>query len=121
MKPAPVPPYTAARKSSSLHKGVLCKTAAKAEEDEEMMIKFMSENPRFGNVQSEEKEYFSGSIVEGISEERVKVENGPCGLQKSSSYNEERLVFSFFICFFFFHLYNKIQMLAIFLFKSYLI
>ncbi|XP_058096730.1 protein SOSEKI 2 [Magnolia sinica] len=75
----------AARKSSSLHKGVLCKTATKlmmAEEDE---INYMSENPRFGNLQSEEKEYFSGSIVESMTTEKDE----PV-LKKSSSYNEER-------------------------------
>ncbi|KAF7135309.1 hypothetical protein RHSIM_Rhsim08G0009300 [Rhododendron simsii] len=81
----PPPSCTAARKStgSNLHKGVLCKTAAKAEEEAEM-ISCMSENPRFGNLQAEEKEYFSGSIVE----ERVQVE--PVGLKRSNSYNEER-------------------------------
>lgn len=82
------PSCTAARKStgSNLHKGVLCKTAAKAEEEAEM-ISCMSENPRFGNLQAEEKEYFSGSIVE----ERVQVDQ-PTGLKRSNSYNEERLV-----------------------------
>ncbi|RWR93021.1 protein UPSTREAM OF FLC-like protein [Cinnamomum micranthum f. kanehirae] len=74
------------RKSSSLHKGVLCKTAAKSmNEDDE--INYMSENPRFGNPQSEEKEYFSGSIVESMTENRVSAEPA---LKKSSSYNEER-------------------------------
>ncbi|CAK9166980.1 unnamed protein product [Ilex paraguariensis] len=86
----PTPRCTVARKSSSssLHKGVLCKTAAAkvvlGEEDE---INCMSENPRFGNLQSEEKEYFSGSIVESMTQEKVHVEPG---LKKSSSYNEER-------------------------------
>lgn len=92
MKTVPVvsqqrpPSCTAARKStgSNLHKGVLCKTAAKAEEEAEM-ISCMSENPRFGNLQAEEKEYFSGSIVE----ERVQVDQ-PTGLKRSNSYNEER-------------------------------
>ncbi|KAL5982127.1 hypothetical protein ACLOJK_016196 [Asimina triloba] len=77
------------RKSRSLHKGVLCKTAAAgkpmmAEEDE---INYMSENPRFGNLQSEDKEFFSGSIVESMTQSRVAEE--PV-LKKSSSYNEER-------------------------------
>lgn len=86
------PPCMAARKStgSNLHKGVLCKTAAKAAEDEEAeMISCMSENPRFGNLQAEEKEYFSGSIVEAMGDERVQVE--PTRLKRSNSYNEERL------------------------------
>ncbi|XP_042475280.1 protein SOSEKI 2 [Macadamia integrifolia] len=81
---------TNVRKSSSiLHRGVLCKSAAsKIMEEEEMEIKFMSENPRFGNPQSEEKEYFSGSIVESMTEDRVlPVEPA---LKKSSSYNQER-------------------------------
>ncbi|PSS36705.1 Protein UPSTREAM OF FLC like [Actinidia chinensis var. chinensis] len=80
------PPCTAARRSgTSLHKGVLCKTAAAAEEVE--MIGCMSENPRFGNLQGEEREYFSGSIVEAMGEERERV--GP-RLKRSSSFNEER-------------------------------
>lgn len=97
MKTVPVvrqqPPCTAARKSttgSSLHKGVLCKTAAAAAEEEEEeedadMISCMSENPRFGNLQAEEKEYFSGSIVE----ERIR-QVEPIGLKRSNSYTEER-------------------------------
>ncbi|XP_010519720.1 PREDICTED: protein UPSTREAM OF FLC-like [Tarenaya hassleriana] len=51
------------------------------------MIKIMSENPRFGNSQAEEKEHFSGSIVETVSKERVTAE--PV-LRKSNSFNEER-------------------------------
>ncbi|KAI3824457.1 hypothetical protein L1987_05917 [Smallanthus sonchifolius] len=77
----------AARKScsssSSLHKGVLCKQAVAAVEDE---ICCMSENPRFGKMQGEEREYFSGSIVETMTEDRVQVE--PM-LNKSSSYTEQ--------------------------------
>ncbi|KAI6699614.1 hypothetical protein NL676_013938 [Syzygium grande] len=70
-----------------LHRGVLRKSAAKAAADDEAaMIRCMSENPRFGNVQSEEKEYFSGSIVESMSEDRV----GAGRLKKSNSFNEER-------------------------------
>ncbi|KAA8530887.1 hypothetical protein F0562_005489 [Nyssa sinensis] len=91
-KGAPVvkqqPPITVGRKSSSLHKGVLCKTAvAKVVVEEDDEISCMSENPRFGNLQSEEKEFFSGSIVESMTEERGKVEPT---LKKSSSFNEER-------------------------------
>ncbi|GFY94052.1 UPSTREAM OF FLC protein [Actinidia rufa] len=83
------PPSTAARKSgASLHKGVLCKTAATAVTAEEVgMIGCMSENPRFGNLQGEEREYFSGSIVEAMGEEGKRV--GP-RLKRSSSFNEER-------------------------------
>ncbi|KAF6154082.1 hypothetical protein GIB67_031343 [Kingdonia uniflora] len=78
--------YTIARKSvNSLHREILRKTTSKAIQNDE--INYMSENPRFGNLQSEEKEYFSGSIVESITEDRVA--NGP-SLKKSSSYNEER-------------------------------
>ncbi|KAL7131523.1 hypothetical protein ABFS83_12G009100 [Erythranthe nasuta] len=91
----PLPPTPPRKSGGSLHRGVVCKAAAAArvavedEEDEEevVMIKYMSENPRFGNMQSEEKEYFSGSIVESIAtEERL----GGSGLKKSSSYNQER-------------------------------
>ncbi|KAL3527776.1 hypothetical protein ACH5RR_012432 [Cinchona calisaya] len=77
---------------SELHKGVLCKNVEmnNKEVDEEDEIKYMSENPRFGNLQAEEKEYFSGSIVESmVTEERVG-QVGPSCLKKSSSYNEER-------------------------------
>ncbi|KAL2521606.1 Protein UPSTREAM OF FLC [Forsythia ovata] len=79
-----------ARKSGcgdSLHKGVVCKAAKVAVEDGEM-IGCMSENPRFGNLQSEEKDYFSGSIVESmITHERFE---GEPRFKKSSSFNEER-------------------------------
>ncbi|KAL2521935.1 Uncharacterized protein Fot_25858 [Forsythia ovata] len=68
------PPGTVARNGGggTLHKGVVCKVAAKVAVHEDEMISCMSENPRFGNLQSEEKEYFSGSIVE----ERIQVEPG---------------------------------------------
>ncbi|KAG6399731.1 hypothetical protein SASPL_141212 [Salvia splendens] len=86
-------PPEAARRSGvgGLHKGVVCKSAVKhvmdvdVDADEDVkMIGSMSENPRFGNLQSEEKEYFSGSIVEAIPIEKVE------GLKKSSSHNEEK-------------------------------
>lgn len=73
------------RKSGSLQKRVVCKAAAAVVDDEDqVMIGSMSENPRFGNLQSEEKEYFSGSIVEETAMERIE------GLKKSSSHNQER-------------------------------
>ncbi|KAE7998114.1 hypothetical protein FH972_002690 [Carpinus fangiana] len=77
----------AVKKSDSLHRGVLCKSAAMVGEED--MIRYMSENPRFGNLQAEEKEYFSGSIVESmtLSEDRVVAE--PV-LKRSNSFNEER-------------------------------
>jgi hypothetical protein len=90
----------AVRKSDSLHKGVLCKSAVMVAEED--MIRYMSENPRFGNLQSEEKEYFSGSIVEAVREGRVVAE--PV-LKRSNSFNEERLVTSSLIFFFFFFFY----------------
>ncbi|KAF8082243.1 hypothetical protein N665_0841s0010 [Sinapis alba] len=76
-------------KEESLRKGVMCKNVVKKAvvEDEREMIRFMSENPRFGNPQAEEKEYFSGSIVESVSHERVKAEPT---LRRSNSFNEER-------------------------------
>ncbi|KAK3411679.1 hypothetical protein EUGRSUZ_I00418 [Eucalyptus grandis] len=89
------PPGVAKSGGKDLHRGVLRKTAAKAAAEAEgdddeaaaaAMIRCMSENPRFGNAQSEEKEYFSGSIVESMSGDRV----GPGRLKKSSSFNEER-------------------------------
>ncbi|KAH9718603.1 hypothetical protein KPL71_022288 [Citrus sinensis] len=43
--------------NDNLHKGVLCQSAVKvAEEEDNVIINYMSENPRFGNFQSEEKE-----------------------------------------------------------------
>lgn len=78
-------------KEESLRKGVMCKNVVKKAvvEDEREMIRFMSENPRFGNPQAEEKEYFSGSIVESVSHERVTAQPT---LRRSNSFNEERLV-----------------------------
>ncbi|XP_010453039.1 PREDICTED: protein UPSTREAM OF FLC-like [Camelina sativa] len=77
------------QKEESLRKGVLCKNIVKKTvvDDEREMIRFMSENPRFGNPQAEDKEYFSGSIVESVSQERVTVEPS---LKRSNSFKEER-------------------------------
>lgn len=79
------------QKEENLRKGVLCKNIVKKTvvEDEGEMIRFMSENPRFGNPQAEDKEYFSGSIVESVSQDRVIAEPA---LRRSNSFNEERLV-----------------------------
>lgn len=84
----PVVPNTMVKKSENLHRGVLCKTARKAAEDDQM-ISCMSENPRFGNLQAQEKEYFSGSIVESMNSENRVVGDQPM-LKRSNSYNEER-------------------------------
>ncbi|KAE8706306.1 hypothetical protein F3Y22_tig00110402pilonHSYRG00117 [Hibiscus syriacus] len=62
--------------------------ALKVNEDDQM-ISCMSENPRFGNLQAEEKEYFSGSIVESIKSENRVVGDEP-SLKRSNSYDEER-------------------------------
>ncbi|KAL0285488.1 UNVERIFIED_CONTAM: protein UPSTREAM OF FLC [Sesamum calycinum] len=93
--PAVEEPCTVGRKSCSggsllLKRGVRKAAAGRvAVEEDEMMIRYMSENPRFGNLQSEEKEFFSGSIVEAMAtEERVGADQP--GLKKSSSYNQER-------------------------------
>ncbi|KAH6821991.1 hypothetical protein C2S53_005681 [Perilla frutescens var. hirtella] len=93
--PPTPPPCTAGRKScsgSSLHKGVVCKAAAAkmAAEEDRVMINFMSENPRFGNLLAEEKEYFSGSIVESITNDHERIGANEPSLKKSSSYNQER-------------------------------
>lgn len=59
------------------------------DDDDEICV---SENPRLlGNLQSEEKEYFSGSIVESMKANRVAFQGEPV-LKKSNSYNEERYV-----------------------------
>ncbi|XP_028763826.1 protein UPSTREAM OF FLC-like [Neltuma alba] len=73
------------RESSSGSEISVKREAVKVSEEE--MIKCMSENPRFGNLQSEEKEYFSGSLVESRKENRVHSE---AVFKKSNSYNEER-------------------------------
>lgn len=96
------------RKSDSLQKGVLCKSAAKVAEEDMINIKYMSENPRFGNLQSEEKEYFSGSIVEAMTDDRISAE--PV-LKKSNSYNEERSE-SYWFCFFFVFCTHRTKSLA---------
>ncbi|KAL5556363.1 hypothetical protein UlMin_038599 [Ulmus minor] len=78
---------TALRNSNggNLQKVVVFKSAIKMADEE--MINYISENPRFGNLQGEEKEYFSGSIVEAMKEERAA--NVPV-LKRSNSYNQER-------------------------------
>lgn len=101
-KAGPSLKQAAVRKSDSLHKGVVCKSAVMVGEED--MIRYMSENPRFGNLQSEEKEYFSGSIVESMSEDRVVSQ--PV-LKRSNSFNEERLVTHQF----FWISYSKCEML----------
>ncbi|KAK8709995.1 hypothetical protein V6N13_145340 [Hibiscus sabdariffa] len=81
-----VAPNNAVNKSGNLRRGVVCKSAVKAGEDDEMMS-CMSE--KFGNLQTAEKEYFSGSIVESVNSENRVVADQPV-LKKSNSYNEER-------------------------------
>ncbi|PKI61201.1 hypothetical protein CRG98_018432 [Punica granatum] len=80
-------------RSYDLHKEITCRNAEKAvaAEDEAAMIIYMSENPRFGNPQSQEKEYFSGSIVESIRDDHGRSTTESV-LKKSNSYNAERLV-----------------------------
>ncbi|XP_062116307.1 protein SOSEKI 2 [Humulus lupulus] len=77
------------RSGSDLGRGVMWKNAVKmADED---MINYMSENPRFGNPQAQEKEYFSGSIVESMTDDRAAaVASATPVLKRSNSYNEER-------------------------------
>ncbi|WOL02736.1 protein UPSTREAM OF FLC [Canna indica] len=75
------------RRSSGLHRGVVSRfagRAAAAAADEEEMRCVVADNPRFCHPLVEDKEYFSGSIVEGS---RAPPEPA---LKKSSSYNEER-------------------------------
>ncbi|KAL5053443.1 hypothetical protein RYX36_034125 [Vicia faba] len=58
------------------------------DDDDEICL---TENPRLlGNLQSEEKEYFSGSIVESMKANRVAFQGDEPVLKKSNSYNEER-------------------------------
>ncbi|KAG5611607.1 hypothetical protein H5410_022888 [Solanum commersonii] len=84
--PCTVVPRKSSSSCASFHKGVLSKVAKNNEVEE---IKYMSENPRFGNLQSEEKEYFSGSIVESMTTDERTAQVDP-QLKKSSSYNEDR-------------------------------
>ena len=65
------------------------------EEGDSEIVNCVSENPRMlGNLQAEEKEYFSGSLVESMKANRVAFQGEPV-LKKSNSYNEERFGFYF--------------------------
>jgi len=70
------------------------------EEGDSEMVNCVSENPRMlGNLQTEEKEYFSGSLVESMKANRVAFHGEPV-LKKSNSYNEERFgLVRFSFCF----------------------
>ena len=81
-------PNNVAKKSENLHRGILYTSAVKVAEDDQL-IGCMYENPRFGNLQAEEKEYFSGSVLESMNSENRVVADQPV-LKKSNSYNEER-------------------------------
>ncbi|KOM30687.1 hypothetical protein LR48_Vigan01g024100 [Vigna angularis] len=60
------------------------------EEGDSEIVNCVSENPRMlGNLQADEKEYFSGSLVESMKASRVAFQDEPV-LKKSNSYNEER-------------------------------
>lgn len=90
------------RKSGgNLHKGVVLGRAARASRVEDVEeVRFMSENPRFGNLQGEDKEYFSGSIVLEATRSAAADHHDQPGLKKSSSYNEERCGINFAISIF---------------------
>lgn len=66
---------------NSVQQGVVVRRAMEEEE-----IRYMSENPRFGNLPAVDKEYFSGSIVEAAGEDH----RAQPGLKRSASYKEER-------------------------------
>ncbi|GER40255.1 hypothetical protein STAS_16910 [Striga asiatica] len=90
-KAAP-PPTTPPRRSGGgvdLRREAVRRAAATEDETAAMMIGCMSENPRFGGVTVEEKEYYSGSIVEAMANVRVETEAAG-GLKKSASHNQER-------------------------------
>ncbi|URE49791.1 WD domain, G-beta repeat [Musa troglodytarum] len=70
------------QRNKGIHRGVVSRLASRAAEDE--VVRCVQENPRFCHPLVEDKEYFSGSIVEGS---RAPPEPS---LKKSSSYNEER-------------------------------
>ncbi|RRT60885.1 hypothetical protein B296_00031137, partial [Ensete ventricosum] len=69
---------------SGRHRGVVSRLASRGIEEDE--LRCFSENPRLCHPLVEDKEYFSGSIVEGS---RAPTEPS---LKKSSSFNEERLI-----------------------------
>ncbi|KAL4375923.1 hypothetical protein GQ457_02G009440 [Hibiscus cannabinus] len=85
MKQPVVQKNLAVKKEENLHRGVVCKCAVKKAVEDDEMINCMSENPRFAKLQTKEKEYFSGSIVEAMNSEKREAV-----LKKSNSYNEER-------------------------------
>ncbi|KAL9245730.1 hypothetical protein vseg_019348 [Gypsophila vaccaria] len=77
------------------------------DQDDMIMVRYMSENPRFWNLQSQEKEYFSGTIVETMTRHHTQSSGSDSGFGlgqgqgqgqgqghpvfvKSSSYNELR-------------------------------
>ncbi|XP_064964132.1 protein SOSEKI 2-like [Musa acuminata AAA Group] len=68
---------------SGRHRGMVSRLASRGIEDDE--LRCFSENPRLCHPLVEDKEYFSGSIVEGS---RAPTEPS---LKKSSSFNEERI------------------------------
>ncbi|KAJ3673757.1 hypothetical protein LUZ60_005749 [Juncus effusus] len=75
------------RKSGGLHRGVVSRLAAGRAGVEEEEFRRVSDNPRrYGGVAVEDKEYFSGSIVE----EGLRAGPPEPVLKKSNSYNEER-------------------------------
>ncbi|XP_064986930.1 protein SOSEKI 2-like [Musa acuminata AAA Group] len=71
------------QRNTGLHRGLVSRLASRAAEEDEV-VRCVQENPRFCHPLIEDKEYFSGSIVEGS---RAPPEPS---LKKSSSYNEER-------------------------------
>ncbi|RRT51887.1 hypothetical protein B296_00020520 [Ensete ventricosum] len=71
------------QRNTGLHRGLVTRLASRAAEEAEV-VRCVQETPRFCHPLVEDKEYFSGSIVEGS---RAPPEPS---LKKSSSYNEER-------------------------------
>ena len=49
----------------------------------------LSENPRFMGLRMEDKEYFSGSLIE-TKKHKEEIEEGVATLKRSSSYNADR-------------------------------
>ncbi|GAB2283448.1 hypothetical protein Dimus_017959 [Dionaea muscipula] len=88
------PPYN--KYSATTATSGAAKEEPKVKDDnDQVIIRYMSENPRFGNLQSEEKEYFSGSILDAINTNTRNHDHEGASvvehvLKKSSSYNEER-------------------------------
>ncbi|KAK9678633.1 hypothetical protein RND81_11G224400 [Saponaria officinalis] len=61
------------------------------DDDQDMiMVRYMSENPRFWNLQSQEKEYFSGTIVETMTRHHTQSSGYDSGFGQGQSQGQSQ-------------------------------